>query len=379
MAVRKCRPADSGTGADASELRDLPRYADMRIVRALWRCSIGHRVAVLGASGYVGGELVRLLDTHPAFEIKYLGASSRAGLSLADVHPQLMDGMRRLGPIDPSSIPPVELVFLALPHGAAAAIAGELLTGGARVIDLGSDHRLDNETRYREAYGDSHPFPGGDWLYGLPEVFGAALEGADRVAAPGCYPTAAVLALAPLVRAGLIETEGIVVNAMSGVSGAGRAVRERLQFGAVDENVGAYAVGRHRHRPEIEMALEMASGADLVSVTFTPHLVPMQRGILATATARLAEPASRTDVQEAVGAAYRDSVFVDVIDGPPQTRWVVGSNRALLAAYPDRDKAIVLAAIDNLLKGAAGQAIQIANLMVGLDETAGLPMAGTTP
>ena len=333
----------------------------------------------MGASGYAGGELVRLLDAHPAFEIKYLGANTRAGQPLGEVHPHLRFGSRRLGPIDPSVIPPVDLVFLALPHGAAAPVAGELLAGGARAIDLGSDHRLDNEARYREAYGDSYPFAGGDWLYGLPEVFGAAWEDADRVAAPGCYPTATVLALAPLVGAGLIEPEGIVVDAMSGLSGAGRTVREGLQFGAVDENVGAYAVGRHRHRPEIEMALEMASEVGSVSVTFTPHLVPMQRGILATATARLAERVSRTDLQEALAVAYQDSAFVEVIDGSPQTRWVVGSNRALLAAYPDRDHAIVLAAIDNLLKGAAGQAIQIANLMVGLDETTGLPMAGMTP
>jgi N-acetyl-gamma-glutamyl-phosphate reductase len=201
------------------------------------------------------------------------------------------------------------------------------------------------------------------------------------VAAPGCYPTATVLGLAPLLAARLIQPSGIVVNALSGVSGAGRTVRDDLQFGAVDENVGAYAIGRHRHRPEIEMALEMASGIPRVSVTFTPHLVPAQRGILATSTAALAEPVERAVLLDALQTAYRDSIFVDVIDGSPQTRWVVGSNRAMISAFVDEStgRAIILTAIDNLIKGAAGQAIQIANLMLGMDESAGLPLAGWMP
>ena len=344
---------------------------------------MGHSVAVLGASGYAGGELVRLLDAHPAFDLTYLGANTSAGKALAEVHPQLAGGTRLLGSADPAAVPPVDLAFLALPHGASAQVAGELLERGARVIDLGSDHRLDTEQRYQAAYGDSHPFPNrlGNWLYGLPELFGSSLPGADRVAAPGCYPTATVLALAPLLAQGLIEPEGIVVNALSGVSGAGRSARDELQFGAIDESVAAYAVGRHRHRPEIEMAAEMASGIGRVSVTFTPHLVPMQRGILVTSTAPLAKPADRATLQGALEAAYRDAPFAEVIDGPPQTRWVVGSNRALISAFTDdtTDCAIVLAAIDNLVKGAAGQAIQIANLMLGLDESAGLPLAGWMP
>jgi len=344
---------------------------------------VGHSAAILGASGYAGGELIRLLDGHLAFDLAYLGAKRSAGMLLADVHPHLAGGTRRLGPADPDKVPPVDLVFLALPHGASAQVAGELLERGAKVVDLGSDYRLDTGQRYEAAYGGPHPFPDrlGDWLYGLPEFFGESLVGADRVAAPGCYPTATVLALAPLLRAELIQQDGIVVNAVSGVSGAGRAAREDLQFGAIDENVGAYAVGRHRHRPEMEMALEMASGLKRVSVTFTPHLVPMQRGILATATAPLVREADRVDLQGALETAYRDAPFVDVIDGSPQTRWVVGSNRALIAAFTDDTSgcAIVVAAIDNLIKGAAGQAIQIANLMLGLEEDAGLPVAGWMP
>jgi N-acetyl-gamma-glutamyl-phosphate reductase len=344
---------------------------------------LGHSVAILGASGYAGGELVRLLDDHPAFDLVYLGANARAGLELAEVHPQLSGGRRVLGSVDSGSVPLVDVAFLALPHGASARTAAELLDRGFRVVDLGSDYRLDTPERYQSAYGEPHPFPDrlGAWPYGLPELFGDSLTGAAGVAAPGCYPTAAVLGLAPLLAAGLIQPAGIVVNAVSGVSGAGRSVREDLQFGAIDENVGAYAVGRHRHRPEIEMALELAAGIQGVSVTFTPHLVPMQRGILSTATAELTQPVERGDLVDALEAAYRGATFVEVIDRSPQTRWVVGSNRAMVAAYVDGSTghAIVLTAIDNLIKGASGQAIQIANLMLGLGEDAGLTPAGWMP
>jgi N-acetyl-gamma-glutamyl-phosphate reductase len=344
---------------------------------------MGHSVAILGASGYAGGELVRLLDEHPMLDVTYLGANRKAGLQLADVHPHLSGGGRLLGSVDPGSMPPVDLAFLALPHGASARVAVELVERDIRVVDLGSDFRLDTPERYRSAYGEPHPFPDrlGEWPYGLPELFGGALPGCNGVAAPGCYPTAAVLGLAPLLAARLIQPAGIVVNAMSGVSGAGRSLRDDLQFGAINENVGAYAIGRHRHRPEIEMALELASGIPRVSVTFTPHLVPMHRGILSTATAVLAEPIERAELIQALQAVYRGATFVDVIEVSPQTRWVVGSNRALVAAYVDEStgRAVVLTAIDNLIKGAAGQAIQIANLMMGVEEKAGLPLAGWMP
>jgi N-acetyl-gamma-glutamyl-phosphate reductase len=344
---------------------------------------LSHSVAVLGASGYAGGELVRLLDRHPFFAVAHLGARTNAGRSLGEVHPHLSGGERVLGSIDPEAVGQVDLAFLALPHGASARVAPELLERGVRVVDLGSDYRLDTPQRYQSAYTEPHPFPDrlGEWPYGLPELFGDVLLVAPGVAAPGCYPTAAVLGLAPLLAARLIQPTGIVVNAVSGVSGAGRSLREDLLFGAIDENVGAYAVGRHRHRPEIEMALELASGIPRVSVTFTPHLVPMQRGILSTATAVLAEPAERSELMEVLQTAYREATFVDVIDDSPQTRWVVGSNRAIVTAYVDEStgRAIVLTAIDNLIKGAAGQAIQVANLMLGVDESAGLPLDGWMP
>lgn len=344
---------------------------------------MSHNVAVLGASGYAGGELVRLLDPHPFFEVTHLGARTKAGRLLGDVHPHLSGGERVLGSLDLEAIGLVDLAFLALPHGASARVAVELLDRGVRVVDLGSDYRLDTAQRYQSAYAELHPFPDrlGEWPYGLPELFGGVFSDAPGVAVPGCYPTAALLGLAPLLAARLIQPAGIVVNAVSGVSGAGRSLREELLFGAIDESVGAYAVGRHRHRPEIEMALELASGIPRVSVTFTPHLVPMQRGILSTATAVLARPVERSELMEVLHTAYAQAAFVSVLDDSPQTRWVVGSNRAMVAAFVDEStgRAIVLTAIDNLIKGAAGQAIQVANLMFGMDEGTGLPVAGWMP
>ncbi|NIA23982.1 MAG: N-acetyl-gamma-glutamyl-phosphate reductase [Gammaproteobacteria bacterium] len=337
-------------------------------------------VAILGASGYGGGELVRLLDTHPSFEVVYLGAHTQAGSRLGEVQPHLVGRDRILGPIDPAAVPEADLAFLALPHGASADPGLELAERGMRVVDLGSDFRMDTGERYALAYGSRHPVPESlpAWTYGLPELFD--VRGSDLVAAPGCYPTATLIGLAPLVRHGLVASTGIVVNALSGVSGAGRSLRSDLLFGAVDEGVRAYGVAQHRHRPEIEMGLELAAAMP-VKVTFTPHLVPMQRGILATCTVPLARAQSREDLLDGLEEAYREAVFVDVVHEAPQTRWVVGSNRAMVTAYVDEHtgQAVVLSVIDNLLKGAAGQAVQAANLMFGLPEAAGLPRAGWMP
>jgi N-acetyl-gamma-glutamyl-phosphate reductase len=339
---------------------------------------MGIRTAVFGASGYAGGELVKLIDGHAGFDLVYLGAHSHAGGVLRDVHPQLPDGDRPLGPNDPAGSMGIDLAFLALPHGASAAIGPELSKSGVKVIDLGSDFRLDTTARYEEAYGSPHPLPSqlGQWRYGLPELFD--LSGAERVASPGCYPTATLLAIAPLLRERVIEPTGIVADCLSGASGAGRALKEELLYGEVAEGVRAYGVTTHRHRPEIEMALDNYAGTTTV-VTFTPHLVPIQRGLLATVTGRL----TATDVvpSDLLKAAYDKSPFVEVVDRPPQTRWVTGSNRALVAAFVDHRQGVVIAhcAIDNLLKGAAGQAIQAANIICGFDETTGLPSAGWMP
>lgn len=339
------------------------------------------QVAVLGASGYAGGELVRFLDGHPALELVHLGAHTREGERLSSVHPHLTGGHRLLGSNDPSELPAgVDLVFLALPHGASWQIGETLAAGGTKVVDLGSDYRLDTDQRYREAYGEPHPLPQrlADWQYGLPELFD--LTGAERVASPGCYPTAVLLAITPLIRMGIIDVAApIVADCMSGVSGAGRRLSENLLFGSVAEGVQAYSVGRHRHRPEIEMAIERATGRQS-TVVFTPHLVPMQRGELATVTARLAaEDLTDREVRGVLADAYAGRPFVDVIDGPPQTRWAVSSNRAIVSAFVDRGVVIAQAAIDNLVKGAAGQAVQAANVMTGLAEETGLPLAGWMP
>lgn len=334
--------------------------------------------AVFGASGYGGGELVRLLDGHDGFDLVYMGAHSHAGGVIGEVHPQLGNPERPLGPIDITAAGKVDLAFLALPHGASAEMARDLARGGGvKVIDLGSDFRLDTAKRYEEAYLSPHPYPDelSEWRYGLPEL--VDLAGATKVASPGCYPTATLLAIAPLLRAGIIESTGIVADCISGVTGAGRSLKQELLFGEVAEGVRAYSIGTHRHRPEIEMALEMYTGLP-ASVTFTPHLVPIQRGLLATVTARLVKD---TDPKAVLADTYAKSSFVSVIDRPPQSRWTVGSNRALVTAFVDQSHGMVVAqcALDNLLKGAAGQAIQAANVMFGYDEAEGLPISGLMP
>ncbi len=338
------------------------------------------RAAVLGASGYAGGELVRLLDGHPDFEVGYLGAHTRAGSRLGAVHPQLGGPDRLLGGNDPAAVPDADVAFLALPHGRSAAPAEALHERGMKVVDLGADHRFADPAAYEAAYGSPHPHPDdlGAWVYGIPELAGDRLAGAGRVAAPGCYPTSAILALAPLLRAGVIEPHAHVVS-MSGATGAGRAVREDLTFGAVAEGVRPYGVLRHRHQPEMVAGLA-GFGAAVQSLQFVPHLVPIQRGLLSTCLAAARAGVTIADLRAAYDAAYEKAPFVTFTDDPPQTRRVVGSNNCHVAVALAGDGTVAaMAAIDNLLKGAAGQAVQCANLMFGLAETAGLPTAGLLP
>ncbi len=341
-----------------------------------------YTAAVLGASGYAGGELIRFLDNHAGFDAVFLGANTRAGESLATVHPHLGGGDRILQAFDLQQVAGVDVVFMALPHGASAEPAMSLAGSGAKIVDLGSDFRLDTPQRYLDAYGIDHPFPEqlGAWAYGVPEVFGQEIAGSDRVAVAGCYPTSVVVPLAPLVSAGLIEMSGIVVDALSGASGAGRVASDALRFGAIDESVAAYKVLSHRHRPEMERALD-AVGPGGTSILFTPHLVPMQRGLLSTIYATPAPGVALTDIEEAFDSKYAACVFVARSATPPHTRWVVGSNNLLVSFHLDErtNTLVVLSAIDNLVKGAAGQAIQNANLMLGFDEQAGLPTQGWMP
>ena len=333
------------------------------------------RTAILGASGYVGGELLRLIDAHPQLLPAKLFGDSKAGHRLSAVHPHLAPllGDAIIERFDEQSLDGVDLVFAALPHGHSQKIAGAILASGIPFVDLGADFRLGDAATYEHWYGHAHGAPEllGRFVYGIPELNREAIGGSKAVAAAGCYATAAILALKPLVDGGLAGRDTLIVDAASGVSGAGREAKEATAFGTVDGSFSAYGLLNHRHTAEMEMAL---SG----TVLFTPHLVPMTRGILATCYADATGPC---DPLEALNAAYESEPFVHVTDELPATKWVSGSNGVRLTArYDERTGRIVaLSAIDNLGKGAAGQMIQCANLMLGLDETAGLTSIGVYP
>ncbi len=333
------------------------------------------RVSILGASGYVGGELMRLIAAHPDMEVKVAFGATAAGQPVAAIHPHLALAYPDMNftAWDAGSLTGSDLILAALPHGETQRLADDLLAPGAALVDLGADFRLGDAAEYERRYGEPHARPEliGTFTYGLPEFFRDAIRGSKRVAAPGCYPTAANLVLRPLIDAGAIEAKGIVVDAASGVSGAGRGTSGATQYCAVEGNMRAYGLLNHRHTAE----MEMVSGGE---VLFTPHLVPMSRGILATCYARAAGPC---DPLAILFQAFAGERFVHVGEALPETKWAAGSNAAFLTArYDERTGMVVaLAAIDNLGKGAAGQMIQCANLMLGLDEGAGLSTCGMYP
>ena len=361
------------------------------------------RIAILGASGYTGGELVRLLAGHGAADVVVLTAERHAGQRLGEIFPDLdhldLPRLMSLDEVEWAGLD-VNVVFCALPHATTQTIVRGLfhaaghslidemivetredivgsISGDVRVIDLSADFRFRDPALYRHWYGEEHQAPGlqEKAVYGLTELNRAAVGEAALVANPGCYPTAALLPLVPLLEAGLIAAEDIIIDAKSGVSGAGRTASEANLFAEVSEGVHAYALGGHRHAPEIEQELAVAAGA-AVTVNFTPHLVPMNRGILATIHVRLAAGSDAGDLAPALADRYRDEPFVHVLgEGQvPDTRHVRGSNRCLINCFAGRiaGRAVILAAIDNLVKGAAGQAIQNMNVMLGLPETMGL-------
>ena len=335
---------------------------------------MGYRVAVAGASGYAGGELLRLLAAHPEFDVVAASAASNAGRPVGSVHPNLRS-LAHLTFCAPDALGDSDLIFLALPHGESGAFAATLPVG-ARVVDFGADHRLIDADAYVRYYGGTHP---GTWTYGLPELPGqrALIAAATKVANTGCYAVATTLALAPLIAAGLVEAEDVVVVAASGTSGAGRSAKINLLGSEVMGDLSPYKVGSHQHVPEIKQA----SGA--TSLSFTPVLAPMPRGILATVTARPTTTVSAADVRAVLDAAYDDEAFVHVLpEGQvPHTAATFGSNSAHLQAAVDIDsgRVIVVSAIDNLGKGAAGQALQNANIMFGLPEGLGLSADGVAP
>lgn len=337
--------------------------------------------SVAGASGYAGGELLRLLLGHPDIEVGAVAAGSRAGHTLGEVHPQLPAlADRVLVATDPDALSGADIVFLALPHGESADLA-RALPAGQRVVDLGADFRLEDEGAWQAFYNDSYA---GHWVYGMPELPGmrAVVTEATRVANPGCYPTAVALALAPLLAEGLIDSV-ISVVAASGTSGAGRSPSETLLASQVMGSMSPYKVGGvHQHTPEMEQALGHASGAS-VRVSFTPLLAPMPRGILATCSADLAEGVTTEDLRECLHAAYAGERFVHLLPSGrwPHTASTLGGNSVHVQAAADGrvGRAVIVSALDNLVKGAAGQALQNANLMLGLDEGAGLTDAGVAP
>jgi N-acetyl-gamma-glutamyl-phosphate reductase len=336
-------------------------------------------VGIIGASGYTGAELLRICAQHPELDVAFATGDSQAGNQVSDLYPSLAAayGDMSYQSWDPSLVEGVDVVFLGLPHGASQSIVGDLVDRVKVVIDLGADFRLHEAGDYQEWYGEAHTRSDllDRFVYGLPELYREQLRATDCIATPGCYPTSASLPMAPLVRAGLVSSDQVIVDAVSGVSGAGRPPKPTNTFGAVDSDVSAYGLLRHRHTPEMEMNI----GA---TVLFTPHLVPMSRGILATCYGRAtSDTLSTDDVLHCLAEFYADEPFVVVSERSPSTKATLGTNAAHLTARVDERTGTVIAlcALDNLGKGASGAAVQCANLALGLPETTGLQLVGTYP
>jgi N-acetyl-gamma-glutamyl-phosphate reductase len=335
------------------------------------------KIGVIGASGYTGADLLRLAARHPGIEISVLTANTHAGKTLAEVFPHLgFLGTWTLVKTEDADWNSCDAVFCGLPHGTAQDVIS-ILPGNLKVVDMSADFRLKNAETYAKVYGRehiaAHLLPGS--VYGLTEFYGEAIANAHLVACPGCYPTAALLALLPLVHADLIDPSDIIIDAKSGVTGAGRSLKQSLLFSEAGEGLSPYSIATHRHAPEIEQEISAAAGSP-VFVNFTPHLVPMSRGELVTAYVRLKGKYTAQDLSAALSERYAEAPFTMLVPPGtlPSTQFVRGSNYCLLGVYADRIKgrAIVVGAIDNLVKGSAGQAIQNFNLMFGFPETAGL-------
>ena len=335
------------------------------------------RIGILGASGYTGAELLRLLGDHPRAEIRALTAERQAGRPVAEVWPQFapyaLPDLVRIGDIDPDDL---DVIFCCLPHGTTQAVIRDL-PQEPKIIDLSADFRLRDPAIYATTYGHEHQARAlqEEAVYGLAEHYRQAIRRARLVANPGCFTTAAELPLIPLLRRRLVDEDGIIIDAKSGVSGAGRDTRLGSLFTEVAEGIHAYGVATHRHTPEIEQCLGDFTGR-AIRVTFTPHLVPMSRGLLATVYVRLTSGADAAELHAALAATYADEPFVHVLPfrSMPATRHTRGSNLCLIGVHPSRipGEAILVAALDNLVKGASGQALQNMNIQLGLDETLGL-------
>ena len=336
------------------------------------------RVGIIGASGYTGAELLRLCAQHPEFEVVYATGDTQAGTRAASLYPSLAGRYPSLmfEEFQLERAACLDLVFLGLPHEASMALAPQLVGSVGCVVDLSAAYRLKDASLYPKWYGFAHDQPEmlAKAVFGLPELHRAEIVGAGLIATPGCHVTAATLALAPLVRSGLIETTGVVINSITGVSGAGRALKHSSLFCTADEDVSAYGLLDHRHTPEIEQEI----GAQ---VLFTPHLAPLSRGLLATCYARPAATVTTESLLEALREMYRDEPFLVIDEASPSTKATLGSNTAhLTARYDERTGTVMaLCALDNIAKGASGGAVQAANVALGLDETAGLSVVGLYP
>jgi N-acetyl-gamma-glutamyl-phosphate reductase len=338
-------------------------------------------VGIVGASGYGGIQLIRLLQVHPKVDITYLGGDSSAGKKIADLYPHLGHCVdMSIEPIDPALIASkAQVVFLSLPNGIACDLAPQLLALGCQVLDLSADYRFSNLDTYTYWYKTARHDQelAATAIYGLPEIYRSKLKGAQLVGCPGCYPTASLLALYPLIKNGLIQEQSIIIDAKSGTSGGGRQAKTHLLLAEADNSIAAYSVAGHRHTPEIERICGEVAGHDM-QVQFTPHLVPMVRGILATVYANLRDPQLvAEDMMTIYQSTYRASPWVKILPSGtyPQTKWALGTNLCYVSIEVDSrtGRVIVMSAIDNLLKGQAGQAVQCLNLMMDWEETLGLP------
>jgi N-acetyl-gamma-glutamyl-phosphate reductase len=335
-------------------------------------------IGIVGASGYAGAELLRLFAAHPQFKVSWATGDSQAGSKITDLYPSLLAayGDTIFAAYDPAAADGLDVVVLALPHGMSQQYVPELRKRARIVVDVAADFRLKDAALYPTWYGEAHSCPEllADAVYGLPELHREALKNATLIAVPGCYPTSATLALAPLIKSGVMAQKGVIVDAACGVSGAGRTLKHENLFGTVNENYQAYGLLTHRHTPEIEQNI----GAQ---VLFTPHLLPMTRGILATCYGRPTKTTSTAELLDTLRAAYAKEPFVHVIDGSPSTKATAGTNNCIVTArYDERtDTIVAIAAIDNLVKGTAGGAIQSLNLALGVEETTGLPTTAVYP
>ncbi|MGB6045060.1 MAG: N-acetyl-gamma-glutamyl-phosphate reductase [Pirellulales bacterium] len=333
------------------------------------------RVAILGATGYTALELIKILLRHPEVEISAVTSRQEGSPPLSAVHPSLTGRLELdLENLEPAQVAArADYVFSCLPHGISAAVVPALLDAGARVVDFSADYRLDDAEQYLQWYGSKHPdaarLP--NVVYGLPELFREQIREATLVANPGCYPTSAILALAPMLQHGLIDPEDIIIDSKSGVSGAGRTPKMTTHYPECNESISAYNIGRHRHTPEIDLILSKAAGKP-VSVLFTPHLVPMDRGILTTTYSRPTGEVSEDELLQLYRDFYSDHPFVRIVRHLPATKDAAGTNYCDITVRIVRGRVLTISCLDNLIKGAAGAAVQNFNLMSGLPEAKAL-------